>query len=34
MNWLTKIALKRLLNNDKLTGKERGMINNIIKTKM
>lgn len=34
MNWLNKIALKRLLHNDKLSGKERGMINNIIKTKM
>lgn len=34
MNWLIKFTLETLLKNNKLTGKERGMINNIIKTKI
>jgi len=34
MKLLIKYALNKLLDNDKLTGKERGVIHNIIKVKL
>lgn len=34
MKLLIKFALNKLLDNDKLTGKERGVIQNIVKTKL
>lgn len=34
MNYIIKFALSKLLASDILTGKERGMIKNIVKTKL